>query len=174
MPEFRGLIVGSTVGANKVHMDFWNGSPGDILLRSFKVLPNRTVAVLGVLAISLALTRTTAIGTGGTAATPENATLNGVSITALDAENAGLPATITMRAAPAGGATGGAVLGYREMFMEETSPNSDTQDFVTWGDTGIIIPNGTGIRLVQGTEASVGSFNIECEFDTQVPVGMRV
>lgn len=175
MPAFRGLIIASAVGADKVHMDFWNGSEGDILVRNFKTFPVRSVAVTGVLATRLLLTRTTAIGTGGTAATAESTSLTAPTIAALDSEKGtAIPSGVSMRAAPSGGATAGALLGIREMTMEETAGYADMQEWLTgFVDKGLIVPNGSGLRLIQSSVASVGSINIELEFETGVILPLR-
>ncbi len=176
MALFRGLVVASAVGADKVHMDFWNGSAGDILVRSLKTFPVRSVAVSGVLAVRLALQRTTAVGTTGTAATAESTSLTAPTLAAFDAEKGlAIPSGISMRAAPGGGATAGALLGIREMFLEETASYADMQEFISnpWQDKGLIVHNGSGLRLVQSSVASVGSFHIEIEFETGVLLPLR-
>ena len=175
MPAFRGLIMASAAGSSKVHMDFWNGSEGDILVRNFKTLPDRNVAVTGVLSTKLHLTRTTAVGTGGTAATAESTSLTAPTLAALDSEKGlTIPSGISMRAAPSGGATAGALLGIRDMFMEETASYGDMQEWLTGHvDKGLIVPNGSGLRLVQGSVASVGAIHIEIEFETGVPLDLR-
>jgi hypothetical protein len=173
---FRGLVVASAVGADKVHMDFWNGSVGDVLVRSLKVFPVRSVAVSGVLAARLLLQRTTTVGTGGTAATAESTSLTAPTLAAFDAEKGlSIPSGISMRAAPSGGAAAGALVALREMFMEETAAYADMQEYLTapYVDKGLVVHNDSGLRLIQSSVATVGAFHIELEFETGVLLPSR-
>lgn len=148
-------------GANKVHMDLFNASTDrDVEVISVQPIMSGAVAVTGALAVDLYLTRTTAVGTGGTAATAEGTALNAATISKLDPNSGGLPPGLTARAAPAGGATAGAVLTFDSLFPEETNTatyfrNNLIKD--NWLGTRLIVPPNTGIRVVQGAVASVGN-----------------
>lgn len=170
-PVYRLIVQGSAVGANKVHADLFNASGSALVLKvlSAKVLPDIDTAVTGVVAAEVALTRTTAVGTGGTAATLDSTSLTAPTIVELDTSNPALHANITARAAPAGGATAGALLGLRHVFTEETNAGAALAallgaEFVTCGP--VIVREGQGLRFVQGAVASVGTLNFEITFET--------
>lgn len=167
---YRLIVNGSAVGANKVHLDLWNGDAALVLkVLSVKVLPDIDTAVTGVVSAELALTRTTAIGTGGSAATLESTSLSAAAINKMDTASPALDADITARAAPAGGATGGVLLGTRHVFMEETNAGAALAaafgaEFVN-PDLPIYVRPSSGLRLVQGAIASVGTLNFEITFE---------
>lgn len=155
------FVPPQAAGANKVHLDLFNASTNrDVEVVSVQPIMSGAVAVVGTLAVDLYLTRTTAVGTGGTAATAEGTALNAAAVAKLDPDSPALPATITMRAAPSGGATAGAVLAFDSVFPEETNTatyfrNNLIKD--NWLGTRLIVPPSSGIRVVQGAVASVGN-----------------
>jgi hypothetical protein len=155
------FIAPQAAGANKVHLDLFNAeTTKDIEIVSVQPIMSGAVAVVGTLAVDLYLTRTTAVGTGGTAATAESTSLTNPAISKLDPGSATLPTGVTARAAPGGGATGGAVIAFESMFPEETSVatyfrNNMLKD--NFLGTRLIVPPGSGIRVVQGAVASVGN-----------------
>lgn len=155
------FVPPQAAGANKVHLDLFNASTNrDVEVVSVQPIMSGAVAVVGTLAVDLYLTRTTAVGTGGTAATAEGTALNAAAVAKLDPDSPALPATITMRAAPGGGATAGAVLAFDSVFPEETNTatyfrNNLIKD--NWLGTRLIVPPSSGIRVVQGAVASVGN-----------------
>lgn len=163
---FKLIVPPIAVGANKVFMDLFNGTTDRILqLISARPVVDGSVAVVGTLAVNLYLTRTTAVGTGGTAATAENTNLANPSVNSIDNRIA-LPAGVTARSAPTGGATAGAVLGMRSVFSEETNTASfNTYEFIESGV--ILVPANSGIRVVQGAVASVGNIGLELLFSTR-------
>lgn len=155
------FVPPQAVGANRIHVDLFNGTTDkDIEIVSVQPVMSGAVAVTGALAVDLYLQRTTAIGTAGTAATAEGTNLAAPAISKLDPKSPDIPATITARAIPTGGATGGAVLAFESQFSEETSVatyfrnNLLKDNFL--GARLVVQPN-TGIRVVQGAVASVGN-----------------
>lgn len=171
-PVYRLIVPASAVGANKVHADIFNATGSGLVLKvlSAKVLPDIDTAVTGVVSAEVALTRTTAVGTGGTAATLDSTSLTAATIAELDTNNPALHANITARAAPTGGATAGALLGLRHVFTEETNAGAALAallgaEFVdpAWP---VIVREGQGLRFVQGAVASVGTLNFEITFET--------
>jgi hypothetical protein len=155
-------------GANKVHMDFFNATTDkDVEILSVQPIMSGAVAVVGALAVDLYLTRTTAVGTGGTAATLEGTALNAPTISKLDPASPALPATITARSAPGGGATAGAVLAFESIFPEETNTATYFRNNLIKDNhqgSRIIVPPSTGIRVVQGAVASVGNLGFTVLF----------
>ena len=148
-------------GANTVHWDLFNASATKLVrVLSIRQIPNITTAVVGVV-FDWYLGRTTAIGTAGTAQT---AWLPDLSQTAL-------PAGITCRSKPTGGADAGVTLLNYSISSEET--NAATIQVASWGglelvppsltDIGMLKPRGIllrenqGIRIVQVTNSAAGN-----------------
>jgi hypothetical protein len=171
-PRYRFISNSSVVGANKVHADLFNGvGSGKIVrVRSVFVYVDYDTAVTGVVAVEVALTRTTTVGTGGTAATLEGTVITAPAISKLDSANPNLPAQITARLAPAGGATAGAYLGSRWVFTEETSAGTSIAgaqgaDLIRNEGADLFLREGEGLRVVQGAVASVGAVVVEVNFE---------
>lgn len=168
---YRLIVPGSAVGANKVHLDLFNADAALLVkIVSAKVLPDIDTAVTGVVSPEIALTRTTAVGTGGTAATLDSTSLTAPTIVELDTANAALDADITARAAPAGGATAGALLGIRHIFTEETNAGAalaamQGAEFIVNPDYPVMLRQNQGVRFVQGAVAGVGTLNFEITFE---------
>jgi hypothetical protein len=172
---YRIFFPSVAVGANLVFLDLWNGS-SDLLMQIGQVVPiaDGSVAVVGTLGVNLFLTRTTAIGTGGTAAVAESTALTATpAISKIDPRSPTLPATITARASPTGGGTAGAVIGFDSRFSEETAfPTYIRNDLLSLTGAPVsplIVPAGTGIRVIQGAVASVGNIAFGILFSVRKP-----
>jgi hypothetical protein len=172
-PVYRLSVPALAAGASKVYFDLFNATGSGKTVKVLAVIPNVSgaVAVTGALAVDLFLTRTTAIGTGGTAMTLEGTSLTAIAISKMDPADAALSASITARSAPTGGATAGAVLSGVSLFTEETNAGtylSPLIDFVMrmLGIAGhpLVVPENTGIRVVQGAVASVGNIGFDVIF----------
>ena len=157
------------VGASKVFLDIWNGST-NLLMQIAHAVPiaDGSVAVAGTLGVNLFLTRTTTIGTGGTAAVTEGSVLTVPAISRIDSRSLQCPATITARAAPAGGATGGAILGVSVQFGEDLGaavywPMNLVNAVATHAAPAILGPS-SGIRVLQSTASLVGNIAFEILF----------
>lgn len=168
---YRLFVPSSAVGANKVFFDLFNPTGSGVVLRivQARVFPNLDTAVTGTLGIQLFLTRTSAVGTGGTAFTTEGTSLTAMTICKLDPGAATLDSDLTGRLAPTGGATAGAVIGYASLFTEETNAGAAVGAALGVSllqDSGydIVIPENTGIRVVQGSVASVGNVVFVIDF----------
>lgn len=168
---YRLIVPNSAVGASKVHCDLFNAD-ATLLVKivSAKVIPDIDTAVTGVVSAEIALTRTTAVGTGGTAATLDSTSLTAPTIVELDTANAALDTDITARAAPTGGATAGALLGIRHIFTEETNAGAALAamlgaEFIIAPEYPVVLRQNQGIRFVQGAVASVGTLNFEITFE---------
>lgn len=171
---FRMIVPSQAVGANKVYFDLFNatGSGSTLRVRSVFAFVDSDTAVTGTLGVELNLTRTSAVGTGGTANTTEGTSLTALTISKLDPAMAALSANITARSAPTGGATAGAWLGQRWVFTEETNASAGLggligAEFIRVGGNDVLVPQNTGIRVVQGTVASVGNIGFEVNFSLQ-------
>ena len=160
----RLFVPFQTVGANAVHFDVFNAAGSGHRIELLSVIPvvSGASAVTGVVAVDLFLTRTTAVGTGGTAATFGGTTLTAMTFSPHDWDGQNLPTGITARLTPTGGATAGAVLAWQSVFTEETNGGAynKVRDLVRldYPDTPCIpIREGAGFRVVQGSVASVGT-----------------
>ena len=170
MATFRLFVPPQAVGANLVYFDLFNATGSGFRLRVKSVQPivQGSAAVTGVLGVDLYLTRTTAIGTGGTGATFNGTSLTACTITAQDHQD-NLPAGITARRTPSGGATAGAVLSLRDVFTEETNsaaytPVLDMVQSSTYLGVDVVVDTNTGLRVVQGGVASVGNIGFDVIF----------
>lgn len=156
-------------GADLVYFDFFNasGSAADVMLHSVAPVVSGAVAVTGTLSVDLFLTRTTAVGTGGTAATLEGTDKTACTICQINGSLV-LPSQITARLTPTGGATAGAILGWTSVYTEETAAGTYTPsiDLVTpYSDIpSLPIREGTGFRVLQGAVASVGNIGFNVVF----------
>jgi sugar (pentulose or hexulose) kinase len=159
------------VGANLVYFDLWNatGSGGAIELITCTPVVSGAVAVTGVVGLDLFLTRTSAVGTTGTAATYEGTDPTAATICAVDG-NTPCNRLITARLTPGGGATAGAVLEWCSVYSEETNggtyvvqPNLARSNPEA---PSVIIAMNQGIRVVQGSVASVGNIGFNVAFRT--------
>lgn len=158
--------------ANTVMWDLFNADP-TLLVRvvSIKQIPDIVTAVTGV-TFNWQLTRTTAVGTGGTAQT---AWLPDLSQTALSAN-------ITCRLKPTGGATAGVTLKNYALSSEETNtatiqiasqgglelvPQPITGDLTGGIQHGILLRQNQGIRCVQVTASAAGNTGWEIGFTVE-------
>lgn len=170
-PAYTLFVPSQAAGASKVYWDLFNaaGSGKTLRVKSVEVVKNGATAVTGTVAVQLFLTRTSAIGTGGTAAASESALLTNISLNKMNPANASLPAGVTARLTPTGGATAGAVVSEVHVHPEETNAASyDLPDFLLpecWTIQPLIVPEGSGIRVVQGSVASVGNIGFNVTFE---------
>jgi hypothetical protein len=164
----RVFVPIQAVGASLVYFDLFApaGSDKRFELVSCQPIVSGSVAVTGVLGVDLYLTRTTAVGTGGTAMTYEGTSLTAMTVACQDGTQTLSTTDLSGRLTPTGGATAGAVLDWRSVFTEETNsaPYNLVSDMARnfYPDlNGILIPSGTGLRIVQGSVASVGNIGFD-------------
>jgi len=166
---YKIFVPPSAAGANKVYFDLWNDSNKTIEIASVVPIASGAVAVVGTLAVNLFLTRTTAVGTGGTAATLEGTALDAATFCLMNPDGPPVPVGLSARLAPGGGATAGAVIGFNSIFTEETNIatyfRSNMVETAQPGLNSVLtVPPGTGIRVVQGAVASVGNIGFDVLF----------
>lgn len=169
---YRLFIPKQAVGANLIYFDFFNAATSghDIILASVVPVVSGAADVTGVLGVDLFLNRTTAIGTGGTAAGFNLSAFTSASITGVGAGAAPMPAGITARLTPTGGATAGANIGWCSVFTEDTNAGTylaALNNLVTMGlpdAPPVTIAQGSGISVVQGAVASVGNIGFNVAF----------
>lgn len=162
------------VGANKALVDIFNatGSGKVMDIRGVWLVPKLDVAVVGVVAVRVDLFRTSAVGTGGIAASIDSATVDvgGGNFTKFDENNAAIPAQITARVAPTGGGTQS-----RWLFLTNSAPEEGNsamgyilqfQNLIPtflYGQK-LVVRENTGVLFRQGAVASVGSVSILVAF----------
>lgn len=177
MPVYKLFVPSQAVGASLVYFDLFNASGNGRPLQVLSVVPivSGAVLVTGTVGVDLFLTRTSAVGTGGTVATYEGTSLTAATISAID-NNQPLFGTseISARLTPSGGATAASVISWRSVYTEEANSATYTQvgDMVRYwnaADPGLVVPKNTGIRVVQGSVASVGNIG----FDVLFQIGGR-
>lgn len=165
-PLYRIFVPASAAGANKYYFDLFNEVASGLNLEFLHVEPvvSGAAAVTGTLAVDLFLMRTTAVGTGGTAATYEGTVTTAMTISGVNGSDPLTAPQISGRFAPSGGATAGAVLSWTSLFSEETNAGTYTPSEDLAQDAGgvILVRPGTGVKVRQGSVASVGNigFNI--------------
>lgn len=171
---YRLFVPSQAVGASLKYFDLWHpaNSGVDLKLISLKPVVSGAVAVTGLVAVDLFLQRTTAIGTGGTAASAEGTSQTACTISGHD-NTQGIQGGITARLTPSGGATAGAVLAFTSVYTEEANAGTYMQidGMVRHGYTdvpGLTIQPGSGIAVIQGSVASVGNIGFNVIFDLKV------
>jgi len=101
LPSYMYMTPAAAVGLDKLYLDLFNaaGSGKIIDVRGIWVIPKTDVAVVGALGVRVDLYRTSAVGTGGTAAAYKSATRDvaGGNITPFDTLNSAPPAQVTAR-----------------------------------------------------------------------------
>lgn len=167
LPTYLYMTPSAAVGASKLYLDMFNavGSGKLMDVRGIWIVPDTDVAVTGALGVRIDLYRTSAVGTGGTAAVYKSATpdVAGGNITPLDTANAALPAQITARWLLTGGATISEWMITTYSLGEETATSqafmTQYQNILpelTWGQR-LAVREGQGILLKQGTVAATGN-----------------
>jgi hypothetical protein len=159
-------IPPQAVGANKLHLDLFNGSAASVIkVRGAWVIVAQDVANTGAVSIRIDWLRTSAVGTGGTAAGYNVATLTPTFVPK-DTANAALPAGITARAAPTAGATVAAWLFPTYHQTEELQVGgalSQWQNVLPNPDRGeqeLTLRPGQGLLARQGAVAGAGNIAI--------------
>lgn len=174
LPSYMYMTPSTAVGASKLYLDIFNASgSGKVMdIRGIWIVPDTDVAVVGAVAVRIDLYRTSAVGTGGTAASYKSATVDvaGGNICPMDTNNAALPAQITARWLPAGGATISEWMISTYSLGEEASTSmaylSQFQNILPQLTVGqkLAVREGQGILLKQFTVASVGNVSFLVAF----------
>jgi len=174
LPTYFYTTPSAAAGASKLYFDLFNavGSGKIIDVRGLWIVPATDVAVVGALGVRFDLFRTSAVGTGGTVHAYKSATpsIAGGNITPSDTNNAALPAGVTARHLPAGGAT------ISEWLLATYSPGEEAATsmahitqyqnilpYLTWGQR-LALREGQGILMKQGTVAGTGNFGFLVAF----------
>ncbi len=174
LPTYLYQTPAAAVGIDKLYFDLFNavGSGKIIDVRGLWLIPKTDVAVVGALGIRLDLYRTSAVGTGGTAASYKSATRDvaGGNISPMDTVNAALPAQVTARWLPTAGAT------ISEWLIANYSAGEETPTSMAFlGQFQNLLPvlpfgqrlalnEGQGILIKQGAVAATGSMSFLVAF----------
>jgi hypothetical protein len=164
--KYRLFVPSQAAGTSVVFFDLFNASGSGCELQVLSVLPvvSGAVAVTGVIGVDLFLTKTSAIGTGGTAATAEGSSLTAATISSQD-HTQPINSLVTARLTPTGGATAAGVLSSRCVFVEETNAGTYVPPADLVGTGVVTLREGRGIRVVQNAVASVGNIGFDVVFD---------
>jgi hypothetical protein len=171
-PFYQLFVPKQAVGANLVYFDFFNptGTAAEVLVHEVNPIVSGAVAVTGLVGVDLHLTRTTSVGTGGTAATREGTDLTAATICSLD-NRWPLPPQYSARLTPTGGAAAGAALNWLCVYTEEANGGSYNNGWNLARCNGlervppILIPENSGFRVAQGSVASVGNIGFNVTFE---------
>ncbi len=104
--------LANVAAARTTHVDLFNASGSGVVLKVMGVFVIPTLTAVVGIGLTWELIRTSAVGTGGTTVTPSD----------YDTATAALPAQVTCRSKPTGGATGTTVTQFINTSSEETVP----------------------------------------------------
>lgn len=164
-------------GASKLFLDFYNGSAANVI-KILGIYPHvkTDVAVTGAVSIRFDLYRTSAVGTGGTAASYKSATIDvaGGSIHPADTNNAALPAGVSARHLPTAGATISEWLRPFFCFTEETNAATywcngrfNLLDTGSWTMQTLTLRPNQGLLIKQGTVAALNQIGFTVVFSVE-------
>lgn len=179
LPTYFYASPPSVAGANKLHWDIFNATgSGKIMdVRGIWLIPKLDVTATVIVGTRIDTYRTSAVGTGGTAASVDSATVDpaGGNLTKFDEGNATIPAQITARVLPTGGATISRWLfpSFTTSKIEMTVTGTGSWGFLsqyqnlvpmfTYGQK-LVVRENTGLLFKQGSVASLGSVAILIAF----------
>lgn len=153
----------NVAAARTTHFDLFNASGSGVVLRVLGVYIIPTLAAVTGVGLTWEIIRTSAVGTGGTTRTPVK----------FDTGNASLPAGVTARSKPTGGATSGDTLYYPNGSSEETSPYAGMASILNHlpqvgpDAQALVLREGEGLKVDQTTNSSVGSTNVVVVFTVE-------
>lgn len=162
LPAWNLIVPPSAAAANKIYFDLFNTSANTLRLRKLFAIVATDVAVTGLVGVRADAMRTSAIGTGGTTATTTASASKTAAAFWPNAPGLTLPAGITARAVPTAGATDEQWLWPSYLFTEETNLSAHIPQFFNLvpelsTEQTIELPTNKGLKVVQGSVASVGN-----------------
>jgi len=168
---WRLLIPDGAVGASEDFFDFFNATSATvntgarIIVSSVKVMVAIDVANAAAVGANLHLHKTTAVGTGGTAATQGGTVNTAATFNTVLTGQSLLPSGITARLKPTGAATTGKWLYQTCVALEELNHGALVEKWLHSNDQeAIVLSQGEGLKVVQGTVAAAGSIGFIVEF----------
>lgn len=162
LPAWGLVVPPAAVGVSKIYFDLFNTSASTLKVRKLFAIVATDVAVTGVVGVRVDTMRTSAVGTGGTAATTTASASKTAAAFWPFATTNTLTAGITARAVPTAGATDEQWLFPGYLLTEETSPAAAVAQFYNLlpelgTEQAIELPTNKGLKVVQGSVASVGT-----------------
>lgn len=166
LPSYSWWVPTAAVGAGKLYADLFNasGSGKIINIHGIWCIVDTDTGLTGALGIQIMLLRTSAVGTGGTAPTYNGGSAETTgTIVPFDTANAALPAQITARALPTGGATIAAFWWSQFVVGEEAATSmayiASFQNMIPVGLNiqELTLREGQGILYKQGPVAATGN-----------------
>jgi hypothetical protein len=153
----------NVAAARTTHADLFNAAGSGVVLRVCGIYIIPTLTAVAGIGLTWEIIRTSAVGTGGAARTPAS----------YDTGNASLPAQITCRSKPTGGATTAATLLYPNTSSEETNPYAGLASQnnhvarpcieAQW----LVLREGEGLKVDQTFSSSIGSTNVVFVFTVE-------
>jgi hypothetical protein len=164
---YRLMVSPVTAGASQIFFDLFNlaGSNKVAIVTAIHAVVRGDVAVTGAVAVEAHVFRTSAIGTGGVAATADGSATNAATIVKADSGTATLPTGVTARRLPTAGATSANWLSTAYLFSEETNAAIyalQNQDLLR--GKCFAIKQGEGLAVRQGSVASVNDYGFIVDF----------
>lgn len=169
---WRLMVPDAAVGASKVFFDLFNATSSTadtgnrIVVSSVKVMVAIDVANAAAVGANIHLHKTTAVGTGGTAATTQGTSNTACTFTTLTPDPGALPDGITARLLPTGGATLGAWVSQSAVALEELNHGALVEKWLLHPvyDEAIVLRQSEGLKVIQGTVAAAGSIGFIVTF----------
>lgn len=174
LPSYWLTVQDQNTNSSQVFFDLWNGSGSNIIrIRGIWINSGVDVANNSAIGTRLDYVRTSTVGTGGTTAGYNSATIGTANIVPKDSTNAALPAGVSARFAPTGGGTASAWLFSLYASTEELTLPSYTQQFENClpepmrGAQEFILNPSQGIKVIQGSNDSAGTLGFFVEFTVE-------
>lgn len=151
----------NVAAARTTFVDLFNASGSGVILHVCAIYVIPALAAVTGVGLTWEIIRTSAVGTGGTTITPQT----------FDTVNPAVPAQVTARTKPTGGATTSATLLYVNGSSEETSPYAGMASFLNHvpqivdKTSCIVLQEGQGIKVDQTTNSAVGNTNVVVVFN---------
>ena len=170
---WRLLIPDGAVGASEDYFDLFNGTDSNaviphgikLIVSSVKVIVVGDVAIAAGVGVNLHLFKTTAVGTTGTAATVQGVVSTAATFSTVTPDPGALPSGITARLKPGGGTTNGAWLAQQGVVTADDNAGTYIEKWLHHPDSeNIVLTAGEGLKVEQGTVASLGSIGFMVEF----------
>lgn len=171
-PSYLMMVPPQAVAASKNYFDLFNaaGSGKVMEINGIWAIPKTDVAIVGVVGVELQTARTNTVGTGGTGHAYNGTSFAALNISPKDTGNAALPAQVTARFTPTGGAAIQSALFGSYIFTEETNAGANLAQFFnllpasTTELQSLTFREGFGLRVSQGTVAGLGSIGFLIDF----------
>jgi len=149
---WSGFVAGAT---NRLHLELFNASGSGVKIIVRKIFIQSNMATAVHVAQQWDIDRSSAVGTGGTTITPQEA----------DTDNVTPPAQVTARAGPTGGATKVATLFSIGLNAEETLPAAAMLGMINWVPEGpniqeIVLHEGEGVYAKQITNSTTTTWGV--------------